>query len=115
MLVVEGGTKSAERLERELFLRGFEAFLVRKDEFPASANTTLLSALSSAGILVIYAGELAAGEMRAVEAAFEGRIFPLSSPESPAGADQIVERGLVTADTLRIENNLVEKHTVDHD
>jgi len=110
VVVVQGGTNAAERLERELFLRGFAAFLVRKDEFPASAETTLLSALSSAGILVIYAGELASGETGAVEAAFEGRIYPLPSVDSSAGADEIVERGLVIAETLRIRSNLVEGH-----
>jgi sulfate adenylyltransferase subunit 1 len=114
VLVVQGGANAAERLERELFLRGFEAFLFRKEEFPASARATLLAALSSAGILVIYAGELAAGEIGAVEVAFDRRIFPLHSAE-PANADEIVERGLSIAETLRIGNNLAKGHTADHD
>jgi len=113
LLVVQGGP-SAERLERQLFLRGFEAFLFRAEEYPASARATLLAALSSAGILVIYAGDLATGEIAAVEAAFEGRIFPLHSAES-ANADEIAERGLSIAETLRIGDNFVERHRTDHD
>jgi len=113
LLVVQGGPSAAERLERELFLRGFQAFLFRAEEFPASARATLLAALSSAGILVIYKGDLATGEIAAVEAAFEGRIFPLHSAES-ANADEIARRGLSIAETLRIGDNFVERHRTDH-
>jgi hypothetical protein len=115
VLVVQGGPNAAERLERALFGRGFEAFLFREEEFPVSARATVLSALSAAGILVIYSGNLAPAEIREIETAFEGRIFPLNSAEASSNSDEIVQCGLTIAETLRIGNNFVKRGTADHD
>ncbi len=115
MFVIPSGPNVAERFERTLFARGFEAFLFRKEEFPASVRPAVLSALSSAGILVIYAGDLTPEEVGEIETAFEGRIFLLHSAESSPTADEIVHRGLTIAEGLRVANNFVKRHTTDHD
>ena len=115
VFVTPSGPNVAESFERTLFARGFEAFLFRKEEFPASVRPAVLSALSSVGILVIYAGDLAPEEVGEIETAFEGRIFLLNSGESSATADEIVHRGLTIAETLRVANNFAKRHTTDHD
>jgi len=115
LIVVQNGTSAAELLERELFARGFEAFFLRREEFAASAKPAVLSALSSVGSLVIYEGDLALDEVTPIEAAFEGRVFPLNSAESSLDPDEIVRRGLNIAETLRVENRFGRGHTTDHD
>jgi len=115
LIVVQNGTSAAELLERELFARGFEAFFLRREEFAASAKPAVLSALSSVGSIVICEGDLALDEVTPIEAAFEGRVFPLSSAESSLDPDEIVRRGLNIAETLRVENSFGRGHTADHD
>jgi sulfate adenylyltransferase subunit 1 len=96
------GRDVAERLERTLFERGFEALLLRHERLRSSVLPGLLSALLSAGMVVVYAGDELSGRARAVLESVAGdRFFELPKQEGVA-ADQIVDDALATAESLRV-------------
>lgn len=115
LIVVPKGTGAAEFLERELFARGFEAFLFRREEFTAAVTPAVLCALSSVGSIVIHEGDLPLDEVTAIDAAFEGRVVPLNPPELSWDPREIVRRGLNIAKTLRFTNDSSKGQTTDHD
>ena len=100
---VNGKLDVAKRLERSLFERGFVALLVRQSEFPPSALQSVLSALCSAGMVVVYEGELTAQERGVIRVMAEDRLFELAAAESSAMAEEILHQALGTAETLRLE------------
>ena len=53
IFVINGERARAERLERELFARGFDAALVNHNDIPAAARTAFFTALWNLGLLVI--------------------------------------------------------------
>jgi sulfate adenylyltransferase large subunit len=107
----------AERLEQSLFEKGFEALLVRRDELAASALLSVFSALWSAGIVVVYWGDLAPQERDATEAAASGRLFEFFSTKNPAATtDEILRHALGVAETLRIASDFPAREvSTEHD
>jgi sulfate adenylyltransferase large subunit len=95
----------AERLEETLFARGLEALLVRGNELSTSTLTPVLSALWSAGLVVVYAGQIAADQHRELLAISEGRFFSFTSSDALLTAEEILHQALKFAETLRIGVN----------
>jgi len=98
-----------ERLERNLFEKGFEALLVRQDEVPTSALSAVLCALWSAGIVVVYAGDLTSQERGVIEGVAGGRFFEFPAAEKSATTEEILRQALSVAETLRIGNEFSTK------
>src|SRR5258705_4976601 len=105
---VQGGPV-AEHLERNLFEKGFEALLVRQDELPASALPSVLSALWSAGIVIVYAGELTSQERDAIHAVAGDRFFEFRAAENSVTPDEILHQALSAAETLRVRTDFLNK------
>jgi bifunctional enzyme CysN/CysC/sulfate adenylyltransferase subunit 1 len=100
----------AEHLETELFEKGFEAVLVRTDERSQSALPAIVSALWSAGVVVIYAGELSSLERAAIRAFALHRFFEFPGKQS---SEKVAHQALDVAETLRIGGNLADKEVLD--
>jgi len=98
VIAIDGGAELAERLEENLFARGFLALLLRGEEIPAAALLPVLSALWSAGLVVVYAGEIAPGRRNELEAVSEGRFFTLTTSRP---AEQVLDEALAIAEKLR--------------
>jgi bifunctional enzyme CysN/CysC/sulfate adenylyltransferase subunit 1 len=92
----------AERLEGNLFEKGFEALLVRGGKVPPSALPSVVSALWSAGMVVVHGGHLTSEARGAIQALAGDRFFELLAPEDPSAADEILRDALRVAETLRI-------------
>jgi sulfate adenylyltransferase subunit 1 len=99
---VNGKLDVAKSLERSLFEKGFVAVLVRQDELAFSALPSVLCALWSAGVVVVYAGELTSQERGVIQAVAEDRLFGFPAAESSATTDEILHQALSVAETLRI-------------
>jgi sulfate adenylyltransferase subunit 1 len=99
----------AEHLEKNLFEKGFEAVLVRQSELPASALPSVLSALWSAGIVVVYTGELASQERGVIQVMTEERFFEFPAAENPAATEEILHRAVSVAEALRIGTDFPTK------
>jgi hypothetical protein len=99
----------AKRLERSLFEKGFVALLVRQSELPPSVLPTVLCALCSAGMVVVYAGELTSEERGVIQAVAGDRLFEFPAAESAATTDEILRHALGMAETLRIGTILPKK------
>ena len=102
---VNGTLDIAKRLERNLFERGFRALLMRQSELPSSALPYVLSALWSAGIIVVYAGELASHERGVIQTMAEDRFYEFPAAESSVAPEEILHQALSVAETLRIGTN----------
>ena len=112
IFAVGGSLESAEGLERNLFEAGFAALLIRNDQVPLSALAAVLSALRSAGLLVLYWSETPSPEKRsALEAAGNEFFFDLHDDASRGSHHEIIERGLSIARALRVPPDS-EKSTV---
>jgi hypothetical protein len=109
---VRGKLDVAKRLERSLFEKGFVALLVRQGELASSALLSVLYALCSAGVVVVYAGELTSQERSAIQAAAEDRLFEFPAAESSATTDEILHQALSVAETLRIGSNFPDKEAL---
>src|SRR5262249_18904253 len=95
----------AELLEETLFARGFEVLLVRGDESSTFALQPVLSALWSAGLVVVYAGQIGPEQQRELQAISKGRFFAFTSSDGLLAAEQILNQALTIAETLRIGAN----------
>jgi bifunctional enzyme CysN/CysC/sulfate adenylyltransferase subunit 1 len=106
---VNGKVDVAKRLERSLFEKGFAALLVRQDELPMSALPSVLSALWSAGTVIVFSGELSSQVRGVIQAMTEDRLFEFPAAEGPAKTDEILDQALSLAETLRIESDFLDK------
>ena len=102
VLLVNDRRDVAKRLERTLLERGFVVFLLRQGELLASALPSVLSALWSAGIVVVYAGELTSEERGSIQAIAGDRFFEPAAAETSTTTDEILHEALSVAETLRI-------------
>jgi len=106
----------AKRLERNLLERGFVVFLLRQGELLASALPSVLSALWSAGIVVVYAGELTSLERSSIQAITGDRFFAFPAAEPSAPTEEILHQALRVAETLRIGTYVPNKGvSAEHD
>jgi len=92
----------AERLEETLFARGFEALLVRGSELSSSALSFVVSALWSAGLVVVYAGQIGPDRQRELQAISEGRFLAFTSSGGLLAAEEIQHQAATFAESLRI-------------
>jgi sulfate adenylyltransferase large subunit len=99
----------AERLETNLLEKGFETLLVRRRQLPSLSLPSVLSALWSAGIVVVYAGGLSLQERGEIQTISEGRFFEFSAADSSAAPDEILHQALSAAETLRINTDFATK------
>ena len=100
----------AEHLETGLFEKGFETLVVRMDELSQPALPAVVSALWSAGVVTIYAGELTALERDAIRAFARDRFFEFPRTQSP---EKVAHQALDVAETLRIGGNFTDKKVLD--
>jgi sulfate adenylyltransferase subunit 1 len=110
---IAGGLDVAKRLEKSLFEKGFAAFMVQHDELTPSALPSVLSALLSAGIVVVYAGELTPEARSVIHAVAEARFLELETEESAATPDEMLRQALSFAETLRIATDFTNKEALD--
>ena len=102
VLLLEGHTALAARLERLLFERGFEALHLNQPEFSGNSFADTIRATQKAGILVLYSGEALAGETKQrLAAEFSERFFDLSAaPDLRDNEEQITRHVLARAESL---------------
>jgi hypothetical protein len=100
-------------LERSLFETGFVALLVRQGELSSSALLSVLYALWSAGVVVVYAGELTSQERGAIQAVAQDRLFEFPAAENSTTAAEILRQALSVAAALRIASNFPDKEALD--
>jgi sulfate adenylyltransferase subunit 1 len=99
---VNGRPDVAECLERSLFERGFDVLLLRHELLRSSALPSVLSALWSVGMVIVYSGQELLNQERAVlEGAAGDRFFVLPRQEGVA-AERIADDVLAIAETLRV-------------
>ncbi len=90
LILVEGDSTFAARLERALFDEHFEVLVVSDDSVPASALQDLYAAFESAGLAVIYSCDALTSEAkRNLAGLSRGRFFNLSALVLPGEKDPI--------------------------
>ena len=99
----------AEHLEAELFEKGFEALLVRTDQLSQSALPSVVSALWSASVVVICAGELSSLQRDAIRAFALDRFFEFPGKQNP---EKVAHQALDVAEMLRIGGNFADKQAL---
>ena len=105
VIAIQGQLDTAQRLEEILFARGFAVLLVRREATPSSALLPVLSALWSAGLVVVYAGQIGPGQQIELQANSEGRFFALSSSDGLLPEEDLLHQALAIAERLRIGVN----------
>jgi len=103
LILIEGNSTLAARLERALFDDHFEVLLVSGDAVSAAELENQLPAFKSAGIVVIYSCDVLAPEAKRKFAAMEpNRFFDLSSLQLPDEEQQAVQKVLALVRPLRL-------------
>jgi sulfate adenylyltransferase large subunit len=103
LILIEGNTALAARLERALFDDHFEVLLVSGDAVSAADLESQLPAFKSAGIVVIYSCDVLAVEAKRQLAAMEpNRFFDLSSLQLPDEEQEAVQKALGLIRPLRL-------------
>ena len=101
LILVEGDSTFAARLERALFDEHFEVLVVSDDSVPASALQDLYAAFESAGLAVIYSCDALTSEAkRNLAGLSRGRFFNLSALVLPGEKDPI-RKALSLLNSLR--------------
>ena len=110
ILAVNGSDDLARPLEKRLFDRGFEALLIHANQFPASTLPAVLQTLLSAGILVVYASDsLSPQDRSTLKSAAGEHYFELPTLDEPTTGDELLQRALAFAETLRTKGNSTAK------
>ena len=98
---VIGNRALAERLERALFERGFQAVLVNDGSIPFTSLASVISALREAGAVVIYSRTNALADRQAVFAAVaDEALFEISGAETNSNLE-VLQRAIGIAEELR--------------
>ena len=104
VLLVDGDGAFAEILESRLFARGFDTILIRQEDLPAAVHPAFLSALRSAGLLVVLQSAEVSPQYRAeLRQAAREFFFDCSASMSPGSTDDRLARALVFAERLRLK------------
>jgi sulfate adenylyltransferase large subunit len=111
IFVINGERSLAEKLERELFQKGFETVLVHRSGIPASSRRSFLASLWDLGVVVIFYAETSTRlrDKRLLAEIAGDSLFELGSPESePGGGGEIDwNQAKCLAESLRTDANLV--------
>jgi len=94
----------AERLERSLFEKGFAVLLLRPEQRSLSTLSSVVSAILSAGLIVVFAGEPASEECEVLRAIAKDRFFHFPEENGTAMTHEVVHQALSAAEKLRIGN-----------
>jgi bifunctional enzyme CysN/CysC/sulfate adenylyltransferase subunit 1 len=93
LILVEGDTALAARLERALFDDHFEVLLVNGDAVPISVLESQFAMFETAGIIVVYSCQaLGLDSKRKLGSLALGRFFDLSSLQLPAKESDAVQK-----------------------
>ncbi len=98
------GRAFAASLERFLFEKGFEAFLVDASQIPQEGLLPLLAALWSAGLLIVYSddsGEATRTDRNALQTIAAEDLYDLSAANSSNSDREILDQALAMAESLR--------------
>jgi len=103
LILIEGNSALAARLERALFDDHFEVLLVSGDAVSAAELESQLPAFKSAGIVVIYSCDVLAPEAKRRFAALESnRFFDVSSLQLPDDEQEALQKVIVLVRPLRL-------------
>ena len=103
LILVEGSSALANRLERELFERGFEVLFLGSSQYSLNDLTKFLPVSNSAGLIVIYSTDSVSSEAkRHLAALASDRFFDLSAMNLPANDEEGVQRVLSLIQGLQI-------------
>ena len=103
LIVVEGNSALAARLERALFEEHFEVLHLSGDAVPVSVLESQYAAFASAGLVVIYSCDtLTPEEKRRFGEFAADRYFDLSALQLPAGEIDAARRVLALLRSLRV-------------
>jgi sulfate adenylyltransferase subunit 1 len=106
ILAVNGNGDLARRLEKILFDHGFEALLIRANQFPNSTLPAHLQTLLSVGILIVYASESRSpADRSALELAAGEHYLELPVHSQFTTGEELLQRALDFAETLRTKGN----------
>jgi sulfate adenylyltransferase large subunit len=102
VLLFEGRAALAERLERLLFDLGLEVLHLGRPESSKDNFVDVVRVAESAGLIVLYSGDVLSGETKQRFAAeLSGRVFDLAAaPELSADAEQATRHVLTLAQSL---------------
>jgi hypothetical protein len=93
VLLLEGRPALAVRLERLLFDRGFEVLHLSRPEFSGDSFADTVRLTQKAGVIVLYSGDVLAGETKhRLAAEFSERFFDVSSAPELQDNDELVAR-----------------------
>ncbi len=97
LVLLEGRAALAVRLERRLFDLGLEVLHLSGPEFSAGNFSEAARAAQSAGLIVLYSGEVLAGETKQIiSAQFAGRFFDLASAPELYADEELATRQVLT-------------------
>ena len=102
VLLLEGRTALAARLERLLFERGFEALHLSGPEFSSDTFADAVRLTQQAGILVLYSGEALSEEIKLCLTTESSHLFfdLAAAPELQVSEEQITRNVLARAESL---------------
>lgn len=112
VLLVDGGSEIAHRLERALFQNNCEVLLLPQEQVPQSALPDLLSALWNAGLIVIYAAKAVSDQERATLKAVAGDYFVEVTGNELPDVRELEIRTLSIAETLRANSDFRNQEDV---
>jgi sulfate adenylyltransferase large subunit len=103
IFVVNGERAIADRLERELVGRGFEAVVVDHQEIPSSARRAFFAALWNVGVVaIVWAATRIRPRERGIFAEIAGpAVFDLSAAEAKISSEMDWDEAMRKAGTLR--------------
>jgi hypothetical protein len=102
LILVEGNTALASRLERALFDEHFEVMLVNGEDMPVSVLETQFKVFESMGLVVIYFSDaLAPDARRKLSALAAAGFFDLSASQLPTEESEAVRKVISLLHPLR--------------
>jgi bifunctional enzyme CysN/CysC/sulfate adenylyltransferase subunit 1 len=105
VVLLEDRAALGERLERLLFDLGFEVLHLSRPESSKVSFVDVVRAAQSAGLIVLYSGDVLAEETKqGLATEFSGRIFDLAgAQEAHADVEQTTRQVVAFAQALRLE------------
>ncbi len=102
IILVEGNSALASRLERALFDDHFAVLQVSAEDVPIKAFESQLTMFQSLGLVVIYSSDTVTSETkRRLSALAADRLFDLSTMQLPAEESEAVRKFLTLVNSLR--------------
>jgi hypothetical protein len=104
----------ASRLERALFVQGFEVLHLENDEAYQDALLETIRVTEKIGAVVIYSGEpIDAATKKRLASELKHQLFDLSGKNENTNDEEVFRRGLELADSLRFAKPQHNQEEVD--